>query len=129
MRIPDSQWRHDGKGVLSNADCGGDIQAGESFSVRYIRPDRPAATITVSFYPVEYDELPGEFIVQRQVEWYLSGPDGDEIWSDVAYDDVSPVMDTAAAADREARDFAGSALADGDTHRWDGQPDYQNGAA
>lgn len=128
MSIPDSQWRHDGKGVLSNADCGGDIQAGESFSVRYVRPGR-RATITVSFYPVEYDELPGEFIVQRQVEWYLGGPDGDEIWSDVDYDDVSLVMDTAAEAEQEARDFANGALTLGDTHGWDGQPDYQNGAA
>lgn len=123
----DSEWRADGTGVVSNGDCGGDIQAGDSYSVRYIRPDKPGSLITVTFYPVEYDELPGELAVQRQVEFMVcedpSDPGGTEIWSDCLYDDVSyKVIDTAAEAEQDAREFAVTALGDGSDHGWNGEP-------
>lgn len=130
MSIPGSEWRADGSGVKSNGDCGGDIQRGDSYSVRYVRPDMPAARITVMFYAIEPDELPGEFLVQRQVEWFITGPGGDEEWSGEAYDDMpTPAGLTVLGAEREAREYAEAALDAGWTHRWDGQPDYQNGAA
>lgn len=129
MSIPDSQWRPD-RGVASNGDCGGDIQRGDSYSVRYIRPDVPAATITVSFYAIEPDELVGEFLVQRQTEFYVRGPNDEELSEETLYDDVSELYsDTAEQAEQEAREWAEDALGRGWTHRWDGQPDYKNGAA
>jgi hypothetical protein len=127
--LPDAQWRPDGTGVTSGGDCGGDAEAGEDFySVGYVRPDRPRSLITVTFYPVEYDELPGEFVVQRQVEWLVcedpADPGGTEVWSDGEHDDVSgTVWDTAAEAEREAQEFAADALERGWTHAWDGYSD------
>jgi hypothetical protein len=121
------QWHPDGNGVGSMGDIGGDIQAGDSYSVCYVLSGKPGSLITVTFYPVEYDELPGEFVVQRQVEFLVcedpSDPGGTETWSDCAYDDVSDtVMDTAAEAEAEAREFAETALGRGWTHCWDGEP-------
>ena len=129
MAIPDSQWRPDGTGVDSYGDCGGDIQRGDSYSVRFVRPDLPGSLITETYYAVEYDECPGEYVVQRQVEFMVcedpADPGGTEIWSEVTYDDVSYlVKDTEAEAEQEAREFADAALGHGDTHGWDGQPDY-----
>ena len=128
-QIPDSQWRADATGVDSNGDCGGDIQRGDSYSVRYIRPDLPGSLITVAFYAVEYAELPGEFVVQRQVEFMVcddpADPGGTEVWSEVTYDDVTyVVIGTEAEAEQEAREFAAEALDRGWTHAWDGQPDW-----
>lgn len=125
--MPDTGWRPDGTGICSIGDCGGDIQAGDSYSVRYVRPGKSGSLITVTFYPVEYDELPGEFVVQRQVEFLTcedpADPGGTETWSDVTYDDVSVlVLDTAAEAEQEAREFAEQALGHGWTHRWNGEP-------
>jgi hypothetical protein len=127
--LPDSEWRSDDTGVQPNGDCGGDIQHGNSCSVRYVRPDMPRSLITVSFYAVEYDECPGEFVVQRQVEWLVcedpADPGGTEVWSDYEYDDVSAtVMGSAAEAEREARELADDALSRGWTHGWDDQPDW-----
>lgn len=127
--LPDGQWRPDDTGVDSNGDCGGDIQRGDSYSVRYVRPDMPGSLITETYYATEYDSLPGEFGVQRQVEFMVcedpADPGGTEIWSEVTYDDVSYlVIDTEAEAEREAREFAEAALDRGWTHGWDGLPDY-----
>lgn len=131
-RIPDSQWRADGDGVGSSGDCGGDIQWGDSYSVRYVRPDMPGSLITVTFYAVEYDENPGEFGVQRQVEFMVcedpADPGGTEIWSEVTYDDVNDlVIDTADEAEREAREFALMALELGYQHKWNGLAPYDGG--
>lgn len=126
-----ASWRADGRGIVSNGDaCGGDIQRGDSYSVRFVRPEMPGSLITVTFYAVEYDQNPGEFDVQRQVEWMVcadpSDPGGTEIWSDVACDDLSPlVIDSQAKAEREAREFADEELDAAPAHQWDGQPDWR----
>jgi hypothetical protein len=126
---PDDGWQPDGTGVVSAGDIGGDIQAGNSYSLRYVRADMPGSLITVSYYGAEYDECPGEFIVQRQVEWMVcedpADPGGTEIWSDVAYDDVTEMyLDTAGEADAEARQCVEEDAADGSGYfGWDGQPD------
>lgn len=127
--LPDSEWRPDADGAGLGPDIGGDIQRGNAYSVRYIRPDMPGSLITVSFYPVEYDSCLGEFVVQRQVEWLVcedpSDPGGTEIWSDYDYTDVSDVVaGSAGEAEQEAREFADAALGQGWTHRWDGEPDW-----
>lgn len=57
-------WQPDGTGVVSNGDCGGDIQRGESYSVRFVHPDLYGSLVTITYYAVEYDECPGEFAVQ-----------------------------------------------------------------
>ena len=125
----DSQWRPDDTGVTDGGDVGGDIQAGDSWSVRYIRPDMPGSLITETYYPVTWPECPGEYTVERQVEFMVcedpADPGGTEIWSEATYDTVSYlVMDTAEEAGQEAREFAENALDRGWTHRWDGLPDY-----
>jgi hypothetical protein len=134
-----SKWQADGTGVVSNGICGGDIQHGDSYSVRYIRPDMPGSMITVSFYAVEYDENPGEFVVQRHLEWLVCEDTADAhntlVWSDDAYDDPmsgscipftagTQVFDSAEKAEEDARDSAEDALNRGHLHGWDGQPDW-----
>jgi hypothetical protein len=68
--------------------------------------------ITVSFYPAGYEECPGEFAVQRQVEWLVcddpADPGGTGVWPDYAVDDVTEVViGSAGEAGRRAREFAG----------------------
>jgi hypothetical protein len=106
---------------------GGDIQRGDSYDVRFVRDDKPGSMITVSFYAVEYDECPGEFAVQRQVEWLVcedpADPGGTEIWSDYSYDDISAVvMDAEDEAERDARECADAAVNDDSYFGWDGEP-------
>lgn len=109
-------WQPDGTGVDSNGDCGGDIQQGDSYSVRFLNPHIPGAIVTVTFYAAEYDDAPGEFIVQRQVEWLLcedpAEPWDTEIWSDADYDDMGDMYDAADDAERAAREHAGRSLED-----------------
>lgn len=127
-RAPQCAWRPDGQGVWPGGDIGGDIQRGASWTVRFVRDDMPGSLITVSFYAVEYPENPGEFDVQRQVEWMVCGdpsdPGGTEVWSETEYDDVSAlVIHSAGEAQREAREWAEYVLADtGCYDGWDGQP-------
>jgi hypothetical protein len=122
-------WHPDGTGVQPGGDAvGGDIQRGDSYSVRFIRDDMPGSLLTVTFYAVEYGNCPGEFVVQRQIEWLLcsdpADPGGTEIWSDYEYDDISPtVMDTAGQAEQAAREVAAQDLDGGaEDINWNGQP-------
>jgi hypothetical protein len=122
-------WQPDGTGIQDGGDCGGDIQAGNSYSVRFTRRDMPGSLVTITFYPVEYDNCPGEFVVQRQIEWMVCrdprDPGSTEIWSDVEYDDVSDtVSGTVAGAEREACGKATYALGTADEIKWDGQPEW-----
>src|SRR5215469_3802815 len=111
---PRGGWYPHPDGVTEAGDVGGDIQAGKSWSVRFVRDDLPCCLIDVTFYPVQYEETPGEWAVQRQVEWLLCSdprdPWGNEVWSRDEYDDVSPVViGSAEEAEREARDWADAA--------------------
>lgn len=124
--LPDTSWRPDIDGVGSSGDCGGDIQRGDSYSVRFTRPDVPTARVTITFYAVKY-VVSGEFAVRREVEW-LVGEDpenlGDtEIWECTDYDYISgEVMDTQEDAEAEARRLAEAAAENGDDINWDGEP-------
>ncbi len=120
-------WQPDGSGVQPGGHVGGDIQRGESFNVRYVRPDLPGSMITRTAYPVEYDHLPGEFVVQIQTEWLVCtdprDPGGTEIWSDCAYDDEgAPIWSSAAEAEGAARRAASEMLGEAEIHDWNGQP-------
>ncbi|SRR6266496_3703138 len=120
-------WQPDGRGVQPGGHAGGDIQAGDSYSVRYVRPDLPGSLITRTAYPVEYDHLPGEFVIQIQTEWLVCtdprDPGGTEIWSDYAYDDEGcPIYGSAAEAERAARRAASAMLGEAGIHDWNGQP-------
>ena len=118
-------WQPDGSGVRMGGDRGGDFQAGDSFSVRYVRPDLPGALITRTVYPV-YGACPGEFAVQIETEWLLctdpADPGGTEVWSDYAYHDQSGTYGSAAAARAAASRVATELLQDAGSHDWDGQP-------
>jgi hypothetical protein len=125
--LPETAWRPDIEGVGSSGDCGGDIQRGDSYTIRFTRPDVPTARVRVIFYAVEYDECPGEFIVRREVE-FLVGEDPEnlgvtEIWERTDSDDLSDeVMDTQEEAEAEARRLAATAAETGDDINWDGEP-------
>lgn len=129
MSSPDGPWRPDGRVTLAGV-VGGDIQRGRAYTIRFARSDVPAAEINTTFYAIEYDELPGEYSVQRQVEFMIRDAGGDDAWSETTYDNVSEFYSyTIGAAEREAAEHARAELGRGWTHRWDGQPDYSNGAS
>jgi len=120
-------WQPDGSGVRPGGHGGGDIQRGDSYSVRYVRPDMPGSLITRTAYAVE--NVPGEFTVQIQTEWLICtdprDPGGTEIWSDVSYDDEgAPIYSSAADGERAARQVAAELLGDAGAHDWNGHPGY-----
>jgi hypothetical protein len=121
-----SMWQPDGRGVLPGGDCGGDIQRGESFSVRYVRPDMPGSLITRTAYAVE--NCPGEFTVQILTEWLVctdpADPGGTEIWSDSERNyEGTPIYNRAWKAEDAASQAALGMLREAGSHDWDGQPD------
>jgi hypothetical protein len=123
-------WRADSTGVKVERWIEGDIQVGEAWSVRFICDEKPCSRITVSFYATRHAENPGEFDVQRQVEWMVCQTPAlrgaTAIWSDVSYDDISEVViDSAAEAEQEARAWADQVLLQAaDYGGWDGEPDW-----
>ena len=130
----ETAWRPDGIGGDGNGDAvGGDYQRGDSYGVRFVRDDMPGSLIDVTFYAVEYDENPGEFRVQRCVEWRVcedpEDPGGTEVWSDAIYDDpMDTTFDSAGAAEDNARETAEDALERADAYgTWDGEP-FESGA-
>lgn len=129
LALPETAWCPDINGVGSGGDTGADIQRGDSYSVAFTRPDQPCARVTFTFYAAEYDSCPGEFVVQRQVEFLVGAVPSDlastEIWSCVDYDNLTfdgLVIDTEEAARAQARQFALAAAETGDDINWDGQP-------
>ena len=123
-----TMWQADGTGVQPGGDIGGDIQAGDSYSVRYRRADLPGSMITWTAYPVEYDNCPGEFVVQTQTEWLVcedpSDPGGTEIWSEVSCkDDDGAIYDSAADAEAAACEAATVMLGHAGIQYWNGLPE------
>jgi hypothetical protein len=117
-------WAADGTGVQPGDDTGSDIQAGESYSVRYRRADRPSAMITRTAYPAGVPGRPGVFFVQVETELLVSidplDPGGTETWSEYAYDDEPGIFASAAEAEKAAVQVATGLLADGCSQNWDG---------
>jgi hypothetical protein len=124
-------WQADRTELVSAGDIGGDIQVGDSWSLRYVNAALPGALITITYYAAEYDDLPGEFVVQGQVEWMLcedpESPGDTELWSLVEYEDhydsQGCFWPAAGDAEAAARLFAGQDLAEGAQFQdWDGEP-------
>jgi hypothetical protein len=127
-------WRPDKAGVSQGGDIGGDIQASDSWAVRFVRDDQPAgpgsaSLVTVTCYGTEDEENnPGEFGIVREVEYLIctdpDDPGGTELWSEYEYDDVFPDQDprTAEEAGCLARDEAEAALNDAGELAWNGRP-------
>ena len=121
-------WRPDGTGIQPGGDIGGDIQASDSYSVRFRHPDLPNAVITCTAYAAEdADRNPGEFFLQVETEYLTctdpSDPGGTETWSDVTYDEEDGrIWDTAGEAEEAARQRAAEELGDADSLEWDGEP-------
>ena len=119
-------WKPDGTGIVSNGDCGGDIQRGDSYSVRYRHPGLPNAVITSTAYAAEYDGLPDVFFVQVQTEWVICDdpehPGDTETWYDARYEDQEDTYGDAGDAEEEARQVAARLLEDADSLGWDGTP-------
>ena len=119
-------WAADGTGVQPGGDAGSDVQAGESYSVRYRRADRPGAMITRTAYPARVPGRPREFFVQVETEWLVSidpqDPGGTEIWSEYAFDDEPEIYLNAAEAEEAAVRVATGLLADSCSQNWDGRP-------
>lgn len=117
-------WAADGAGVQPADDAGGDSQAGESYSVRYRRADRPCAMITRTAYPASAPGRPSVFFVQVETEWLVStdplDPGGTETWSDYAYDDEPGIYASVIEAEKAALQVATGLLADGCSQNWDG---------
>ncbi len=118
------QWQPDGSGVRPGGDCGGVFQAGDSFSVRYVRPDIRGALITRTAYPLRCGS---EYTVQVKTEWLIctdpADPGGTEVWSDESYDDSGTgIYPSASAAEAAASQLAARLIGDAGTHDWDGQP-------
>jgi hypothetical protein len=119
-------WITDTMGVQPGGDVGGDIQAGESYAVRYRRPDQECAIITCTAFPAQSPTRPGVFFVQVQTEWLVCAdprdPGGTEIWSESDTYDEAATYDSAAEAQAVARRVATSLLDDAASHDWDGLP-------
>jgi hypothetical protein len=129
-----NKWRPDGTGVSGGGDVGGDIQAADSYDIRFIHPDLPRAVITVWVYPVvadekqfDHDPPDGPFTIQIQTEYTICDdvrdPGSTEEWADARYEDLpakyaslrSAERDTARIADQFA---AGKRLP---ARNWDGE--------
>jgi len=117
-------WTADGTGVQPGGDAGGDIQAGQSYSVRYRRADRPWAMITRTAYPARVPDRSGVFVVRVETEWLVStdplDPGRTETWSECVHDDEPDIYPSAADAEKAAVRVATDLLDDGCSQNWDG---------
>lgn len=120
-----NEWLPDETDIGFGGPVGGDVQVGESFSVRYSRADRPYAKITRTAYAVNLGgESKGQFLVRVQTEWLVcsdpADPGATELWSDIAYDDEAESYETETEAEFAARQVAADLLRDGPSLVWDG---------
>lgn len=126
------QWLPDGTGVVPSGQVGGDDQVGESFSVRFSRADRPGALITRSAYPVTaVAGCEGQFLVRVMTEWLVcsdpADPGGTELWSEQVDHDKPDSYETAAEAEKAARETANRLLSDAGALTWDGLAPWERG--
>lgn len=96
-------WRTDGR-ICPGGDVGGDIQAGDSYSIRFHQDGDPCRLVTVYAYPVQQRSRIG---VEIQTEFMVCqdprDPGSSELWSDAMYVTDPHAFDSIAAADRYAR--------------------------
>lgn len=112
-----NNWRPDGIGVSQGGDVGGDIQAADSYDIRFIHPDLPRAVITVWVYPVvrsdeqfDHDPPAGPFMIQVQTEYTICDdpkrPGDTEEWADADYEDLPAEYASLRSAERDAARIA-----------------------
>ena len=129
---PDSQWLPGEAGIARNDQDGDDDQAGDSYSVRFRRADRPGAIIRRTAYPVRVGgDRVGQFLVRVETEWLVCSdprdPGGTELWSDRYTNDEAESYLSAAEAEHAARNIASELLRDADSLIWDGLPQSERG--
>lgn len=132
--MSESIWKDDGHGITTAGDVGGDIQAGEAYSRRFVHTRLAGRHIEVHAYPVANCQPdPGaEPTISLEIQTELmvatdpDDPGGTEVWSDLEYSDLPeryertyPSVEAAEEAAQEylrtldpARDFT-----------WDGRPE------
>ncbi|MFG2001637.1 hypothetical protein ACGFNU_21045 [Spirillospora sp. NPDC048911] len=119
-------WRQDNTGITAGGDVGGDYQATDSFSVRYVHTDR-SAVVTVYAYGVE--RRPGRYSVEMQTEMTVCRdvrrPGDTEEWSDSAYAAARGTFNSAEQAYRAAHDAIRRHKAR--EIRWDGRAPWEKG--
>lgn len=122
--LGETSWAPDKPSVRPGGDVGGDWQVGDSYSVRYRRPDRPCAIIMRTACPVENPDRPGVFFVRVVTEWLIGAdpldPGGTEIWSDEESEDEPEIYHSAAEAEQAAYQVATELLIDGGSQTWEG---------
>ncbi len=129
---PGSQWLSDETGIVRNDQDGDDDQAGDSYSVRFLRADRPGAIIRRTAYPVNVgDDRVGQFLVRVETEWLVCrdprDPGGTELWSDrYTYDEAESYL-TAVEAEHASLNIASELLRDAASLIWDGLPQLGRG--
>jgi hypothetical protein len=121
------RWVPDGSGVLSGGDVGGDVQASDSWSVRFVPKAEPDdglhGLITEYWYAEAMDD--GTFGVTCQIEYMVctdvEDPGGTETYAETDYDTGADVRayETAEAAGTAAQYQAKQSTPDG--YAWDGR--------
>lgn len=116
-------WKRQGH-VQRGGHVGGDVQATESFSVRYTHTSRPGAVVDVYFYGVEDS---GGFRVEAQIEHIVCEdprrPGDTELWSNADYSRGRDRYRTAKDAEMAARVAAERHRAS--DIRWDGRAPWE----
>jgi hypothetical protein len=94
---PTPTWRESGT-IMSGGDCGGDIQAGDSFARRFVHTSLPGRVVDIAAYPIMGDgttpDPPADAPIRLQWETHTTvcrdteDPGGTEVWSDVEYSDL-----------------------------------------
>jgi hypothetical protein len=120
-----ARWRSVERRPRVGPDVGGDIQAGDSWDIRFWRDDRPQSVVTVWIYPVQYQNQPG-YRVQVQTEVTIctdrNRPGDTERWADAVYRDEPGEHRNLKDAGRAARALAERYAADrAHVTNWDGQ--------
>jgi hypothetical protein len=122
-------WQPDGTGVQPAGDIGGDIQAGDSYSVRFVNPGLPHAIITYTAYPAgESGPDSADFYVQAEIESLIcedpADPGSTETWSEVEYHrpDDEAWYGTVTEAEEAARRAAARYLEYAGYLDWNGEP-------
>jgi hypothetical protein len=122
-----TRWRRVNPSIASGGDVGGDVQATESYSVRFRPVSEPDdglfAMVTAYFYGAK---LHGRCWVQEQVEFLVCSdpqdPGSSEVWSDYRVMDHDQAR-SVGLADQAARDMAASL--DGHGLTWDGRSEIR----
>jgi hypothetical protein len=116
--LPDCEWR---------LDDGGLVDLAVTFSIGYVRPDRPDAVVLVWFSAVEHPHCPDLFVVQRLTEYIVGDPaDRDNAtWIAQHRDYLGGGAFGHLKGVLQARDYARETFANGFAIDWDGLPERE----